>query len=663
MARADMAGFWWDDTPPPKPPKKEAPKRTPPEPVWLKPDYLPGLEEALAFPVKLFEDTELVLAAQTKERLVFDIECYSNYFLIAFKSIVSQKVVYFERTETEDFDHRKLDWILHNFCLISFNGIKYDLPILSLAMAGCSTAQLKAATNEIIELQAQPWQLLRRHKVKSLAVNHIDLIEVAPLFATLKIYGGRLHCRRMQDLPFHPATRLSRDQIAITRWYCINDLDNTELLYRSLDQEIELREQMSQEYGIDLRSKSDAQIAEAVIGSELEKLMRRRCQKPVILPGHKFHYQAPSFLKYSTPLMNAAFQIVKETPFEIADDGTIDLPLNIKALKLQLADSTYRMGIGGLHSSEKRAAHVADNVYELHDRDVTSFYPQIILLLRLYPKHLGTAFLTVYKGIVDRRIQAKRANKKSIAETLKILVNGSFGKLGSPHSIFYAPELLIQVTLTGQLSLLMLIERLELAGISVVSGNTDGIVIKPRKEQVAQMEAIIKQWEQDTGFSMEETAYTGVYSRDVNNYLATKPDGKYKAKGVFALPERAAERLHKNPTNEICSESVVKFLTTGASITKSIRECRDIRKFVSVRTVDGGAVTPDLTYLGKSIRFYYAAGVEGFFVYARSGNKVPRTEGAKPLMTLPDVFPDDINYEWYEAEAFRMLEQIGAEAA
>jgi len=72
--RPDMAGMFWDDTPPPKPPPKEKIKRTPPEPVWLRPDYLPGLEEALAFNVDHFTDEELVAAAIAKERLVYDIE-------------------------------------------------------------------------------------------------------------------------------------------------------------------------------------------------------------------------------------------------------------------------------------------------------------------------------------------------------------------------------------------------------------------------------------------------------------------------------------------------------------------------------------------------------------------------------------------------------------
>ena len=55
-------------------------------------------------------------------------------------------------------------------------------------------------------------------------------------------------------------------------------------------------------------------------------------------------------------------------------------------------------------------------------------------------------------------LKEERSYLKTTSDTLKICVNGSFGKLGSKFSFLYAPELLIQTTMTGQLALLMLIE-------------------------------------------------------------------------------------------------------------------------------------------------------------------------------------------------------------
>lgn len=656
--RNDVAGMFWDDTPPPKPPPKEKPKRIPPERTWERPDYLPNLAEAKAFNVPLFTDAELVAATYARERMIFDIECYPNYFLIAFTGLSSRKVVYFEMTPECPLDVEKLGWIMRSFCLVSFNGIQYDIPIAALALAGKDNGVLMWATEEIILRNERPQDVLKRAKVKGLKVNHIDLIEVAPLRANLKIYSGRLHAPRMQDLPFKPGTILSNDQMDIVRWYCCNDLENTCLMYEELNEHIQLREQLGLAYGLDLRSKSDAQIAEAVIAHEVAKINGARSGRPDIPPGTRFKYNVPAFIQYHSLTMQWTLEQIRNASFLIDDRGEVGLPPELKDLSIQIAGGVYRMGIGGLHSSEKKQAHFAGEDVKLIDWDMTSYYPYIILNQGLYPIHLGRAFLQVYQQLVDRRIHAKKTGNKTIADSLKITINGSFGKLGSPYSVLYSPHLLIQTTITGQLTLLMLIERLELAGIPVVSANTDGIIVKCPTLRLNDAQGIVRQWERDTGFQTEETRYRAVFSRDVNNYIAIKENLETKVKGAYAEKGSSGNSvLSKNPTGLICIDAVLAFLTTGRSITDTIRNCRDIRRFVVVRSVTGGAVK-DGNYLGKSIRWYYATGEQGEIIYAKNGNMVPRSTGGKPCMLLPTTFPEDINYDWYEGEALSILEDL-----
>lgn len=129
----------------------------------------------------------------------------------------------------------------------------------------------------------KPWDIEREYKFKipkPWEIDHIDLIEVAPGKASLKLYNGRLHGRRMQDLPYPPDAVLTPEQIDETYKYCGNDLDATLLLWESLSEQIKLREGMSREYGIDLRSKSDAQVAEAVIKREVKRILGRDVKRP-----------------------------------------------------------------------------------------------------------------------------------------------------------------------------------------------------------------------------------------------------------------------------------------------------------------------------------------------------------------------------------------------
>lgn len=695
MARPDAIGFFWQDVAKVKPPKAEKVKRTPPHPFWLDPNYLPGLAEAQRFDVPLFTDWELVAAAANRERLVWDIECYPNYFLIAFKSIVSGKIVYFE--DDGDLcllDLQKLQWVLENFCIISFNGLHYDQPIATIALSGASTYDLHWATEEIIVRDERPHNVLKKFKVKKLKeLNHIDLKEVAPLHDSLKTYAGRLHTKRMQDLPFPPGTVLSAEQMCIVRYYCVNDLRCTEELYNELLPAIKLRETMSAEYGTDLRSKSDAQIAEAVVLAGLRKATGQQFfPQPKVDPGHSFKYQIPGYIKYQTPLLNWVLDNVRAADFVIDDNGKVIKPPNMP-LEFDLADGHYTMGVGGLHSFEQVVTHEAGDDWLLIDRDVASFYPRVIITQNLFPKHLGKAFINVYRGIVDRRLAAKdkaaelKAQYKGkemppliakqvkeltgIADSLKITINGLFGKFGNAFSMVYSPNLMIQVTLTGQLVLLMLIERLELAGIRVVSANTDGIVIKCHKTQKAKLDAIVKQWETDIDCQTEETYYRSIHNRDVNSYFAIKPDGEVKVKGTYAERGSAGNSvLSKNPSALVARDAVIQFLLKGTPVDHTVLACTDIRRFVSVRYVKGGAVkvynkfgeapTADANeYLGKVVRWYYSKTVTGEIVYAKSGNKVAETDRARPLMTLPDELPQDIDHEWYIAEARKILEKIG----
>ncbi len=652
--RSDALGMFWQDVPVVKVLKEPPPKRVAPARTWESPDYLPGLAEAVRFDVPFYTFDEML--RNVGEPLLFDIECYKNYFLIAFMSFRTGRICYFEMYEGHPLDIPALEWVLRSFEQVGFNSNSYDACIAALALAGKSCEVLKECSDRIIIMQDRPQDILKSHKVKTLKLNHVDLIEVAPLRASLKIYGGRLHAPKMQDLPFHPNTLLSREQQMIVRLYCCNDLTSTGFLKYALREELTLREQMSREYMMDLRSRSDAQIAEHVIAEEVSGLNGQRAQKPTIEIGTTYRYDVPQFIRYESGIMNWALDQVRSAQFIVDDSGSVGMPEELKKLEIRIADAVYRMGIGGLHSSESSKAHYADDHTILEDRDVTSYYPQIILNLGLYPKHLGPNFLKVYRGLVQRRINAKRAGQKVIADSLKIVVNGSFGKLGSQYSIMYAPDLLIQVTVTGQLALLMLIERLELIGIPVVSANTDGIIIKCPKVRQPEMRDIIAGWEADTGFETEGTNYRAVYSKDVNNYIAVldkpKKDEKAKTKGAYA-----PTGLKKNPTNQIVTDAVLALLTDRIPVEQTIRECKDPRKFVQVRTVKGGAVK-DGHYLGKAIRWYYAKDEEGEIIYASNGHSVPRSKGARPMMDLPKELPSDVDYDRYIKEAEDILKVI-----
>jgi hypothetical protein len=610
---------------------------------------------------KYFEPfTDDDLLAEQGGTLLFDTECYENYWLIAFKSYKSKKVIYFELDEDNTPDYQKLAWILCHFLIVGFNSKNYDLLVTTLAMRKEPCSILKQATRDIIEKNFYVSDFEKAYNVTYPSfLDHIDLIEVAPLQASLKLYAGRLHTKRMQEMNIDPDKVLTTEEKKIVRFYCINDLDLTFDLFHELKPALELRYQMSAQYGQDLRSRSDAQIAEHVLTSELKRINGYISKRPEIKQGTVYHYQPPKFLQYESPQLQRVLEVVCKAPLVVGASGYIESVKEIEDLRVEIGESIYRLGLGGLHSSETCVSHVADENTLLIDKDVASYYPSIILNLELYPKHLGKGFLRAYRDIVDRRLEAKRTGNKIVNQSLKITINGSFGKLGSKWSNFYSPDLIMQVTLTGQLSLLMLIEMVEKQGIPVVSANTDGILVKCPKHRYNYMEAAVIHWQRITGFETEETRYKAIYCRDVNNYIAIKEEKGFKVKGAYTEKGSSGDSvLSKNPEHLICNDAVVEFLMNGTPVETTIRNCKDIRRFVTIRQVKGGAEKSGV-YLGKAVRWYYSKTIKGTINYVLSGNKVPNTDNAMPLMELPDELPNDLDHSWYIETAKSILLEIG----
>lgn len=601
----------------------------------------------------------------------WDIECLPGYFSVGFRSYEDNRQRIFEMYEGCPLDRKGIAKIVRTWLLVGFNSIKYDLPMLLYSMSGASNDDLVAASNELIQYGTPPWKFMERMGLTVPEfLNHIDLMSVspgAPQMPSLKMLGGRLHSKKMQEMPVAHTEFITDLLRTVVRGYHSNDLITTADLLRDLKPQVDLRTVMSAEYKVDLRSKSDAQIAEAVIKAEIERLTGRRIYAPEIQEG-SFLYKPPEFIQFTTPYMQGVLEIVKKARFYVDSTGVVHLPDELKGLRISIGDSQYQMGIGGIHSTESQVTHRTDKDGELKDRDVRGYYPEIIRRLRLYPKHIGPKFLEVYSAIIERRIKAKQAGDKNTAETLKIVSNGSFGKFGSPYSVLYSPNLMIQTTVTGQLALLMLIEQVERFGMRVVSANTDGFVTKVPRSKKGDFEAIITDWEWATGLTTEETTYLALHSRDVNNYIAVKRDEKTgkvsaKRKGTYAecgpgLPGAAGQK--KNPDMEIANDAAVAFLTHGTPIEKTVRECKDIRKFVTVRRVTGGA-EQEGEYVGKTIRWYYATGNREPLKYVKNGNVVPASRGAKPCMELPDSFPSDVDHDHYIREAYAILQDVGLE--
>lgn len=621
---------------------------------------------------------------QYGEEVEFDIETYPNYFLIQFL-FKGKYVVAFEKRNNQPFNQlTELAFICQNFVLVGFNSNSYDIPMLRhFLSANATNDSLYKLSKDLIENEMRWWDIKDRYSHNDkININTYDLIEIAPdpNKISLKMYSARRLGERLQDLPYEPHQKLTDEEISVVYNYCIKDITNTHSLKCDLHTEIDMRKFMSQQFSMDLRSLSDAQIGERVTIQLVEKRLGRRLPQPMNYRGKILRYFSPTYIKFSTNLLTGVLETVNNAEYLVDKSGSPSIPDSVAQLKIRIGTTDYKLGIGGLHSQEKAQTVICDENHRLRDVDVDSFYPRIIINNRYAPKSIGEAFLEVYElELVNPRLEHKRrsgdpnltpderAEQKQLANSKKIVINGLYGKLGSPYSKVYAPELMISVCLTGQLSLLMLIERLELAGIKVVSANTDGIVMYYHQDQLDIVNNIVRQWEKDCNFTTEDTFYHALYSANVNNYIAVKSDENCqiikgaKRKGSFAdhwFTDKSNFKLKTTPDFLICRNAVVDYLTKNIPIEETIKNCTDIRQFLSVRAVRGGGVFRGQKF-GRIARFYISTESQDYLQYAKNGNKVPKSDNAELLLDLPSILPTDINYNYYVDYADRMLYDIG----
>lgn len=336
---------------------------------------------------------------------VFDTECYRDYWLCKFDT-----GEIFQLTPDSPLDIAGLRRTLSKYTLVSFNGLHYDIPIISLALQGHDNTTLKAASDAIIVGNKRPWEITRDLLEWC---DHIDMIEVAPGQASLKMYGAKMHSRKLQDLPIRPDASIAWHDRVLLRDYCDNDLRTTRELYDTFQAQLKLRADMSAEYGVDLRSKSDAQIAEAV----MKQLLPFKVARPYVAAGTQFKYRAPEWLHFQHLQL---LQLLDRNAFTVSVSGGVEMPDELANTLIRIGNSAYKMGIGGLHSTESQIVHVADDQYEITDHDVASYYPSLILRTGIAPQQIGQQFQHIYRQWYDRRLAAKAKMQAAQAEIKRL---------------------------------------------------------------------------------------------------------------------------------------------------------------------------------------------------------------------------------------------------
>ena len=499
---------------------------------------------------------------------------------------------------------------------------------------------------------------------------------------SLKRLEFEMDLENIEEMPIHhDKANLTKDEVFLSLQYCFNDVDATyefykitlgdtdHLLYKGNNQ-IQLRKDIEEEFGIPCLNYSDSKIGDEIIkkyycqekGMEVKELPRKGYFRKSI----DIKNCIAGYVQFETEQLQQFLQNIKRLKLGLQDDFKehIDFYGNV-----------YSFMKGGLHTENKPEIFESDEEYEIIDWDVASYYPAIIITNGRFPAHLGKEFLRGYKQMFDKRLELKPLAKgdrkiKGIVGALKLAVNSVYGKSSDMQSWIYDRQLTMFTTITGELSLMMLIEKYEMNGIQVISANTDGVTIRVRKDLIPKMHEINEWWSELTQYALERTDYKKIIFSTVNDYIAIMPDGTIKKKGDFLTDFE----LHKNKSARIVPLALEGYYVHGIPVRETILAHKNLYDFCIRRIAsrdfhyEGVNSDNEVTKYNKLIRYYIGKTGEKIHKVKNESSqskaaKRSQVEAGEWLCSVCNHLPsnaslENVNYLYYIDKAENMITKI-----
>lgn len=490
--------------------------------------------------------------------LVYDIETLKEMFLISIYLPDEDKTVDFFINKRGNHISGFLAFVeqYKEYYWVGYNCLRFDSQVIEFILRNYQYWEEMSWKEvcSIIYQYAQDtihdanYDVYSAYREDQLTLKQIDLFLIWHFnnknrMVSLKRLEYEMDFHNIEEMPIaHDKEELTDEEIDTITSYCHNDVmatyefykitrgETNHPLYKENDQ-IQLRQDIEEEFKIKCLNYSDTKIGDEIIkkyyceesGLSYEELPRKGFFRKEINIGNCI----AKYIKFRTPQLKDFLATLRKRRLTQKDDINETI---------KFYDNTYTFAKGGLHTLNKPKMFEASDDMLIIDWDVSSYYPAIIINNKKYPYQLTKGFLVGYKKMFDKRLQLKSLSKTDrrvagIVGALKLAVNSVYGKSSDMNSWMYDRQLTMFTTITGELSLFMLIEAYELAGIKVISANTDGVTIFINRKLIDKMNEINDWWTELTNYALERTDYSKIIFTSVNDYLAVKTNGEVKRKG------------------------------------------------------------------------------------------------------------------------------------
>ena len=466
-------------------------------------------------------------------------------------------------------------------------------------------------------------------------------------------------------------------------YYNKNDVFIVCEIVRQKPEEVKLRYSLSSAFKLDLLSCSRANIADKLLVkyySEMSGLHKSKFEKL------RTERTRLSFNKIIFPHIRFRTKQLQDVLSEMKEISIYRTNKDSFVKTVEFYDTTYTLATGGIHSVDPPAIMISDDKYVYIHYDIGSYYPSEMVAYNIAPKHLNNS---IFVKMVDyfrlTRLECKHTpdevkmcikgvpNKLS-AEALKIVINAIYGKLGSETFWLYDRFAQMQVTINGQLMTMMVIEDLELAGIHVISANTDGIIVKLPRDKEEEFKQITDNWCKLNKLTADSERYKKFIRRDVNNYFniqESKNGDKIEYKGVLD-PKQYIKDLKKGYDMPIVAKAVYEYFVNNIPVMETLRNHKDILDFCKTQNVGRQFdVVYDIFENGeikhihsqRHVRFYVAT--RGIIIQKEEKNtgkltKLASGKCVQILNSLDDkpIEERNIDYAYYYQECYKIIDPI-----
>lgn len=508
---------------------------------------------------------------------IFDCEVFAHDWLFVFKEIATG-----EYTVIHNDNDAVVAFMERNPFLGGFNNKHYDNFILKGVMCGLTPEQIKEINDLIIVEEVNGWDIpvLREYRVY---FDSFDLMDDCQVGLSLKAIEAHLGIPIEEtEVDFNITHRLSEKELQETIYYCKYDVDATEKLYHL--RQAYLKNKVTLGKARNLTDRQAMYMTNAKLTSVYLK-----AQKPEKPWNDERNYQYPEKL-----LRQYILQEVFDFFDRMKDDRIPNDELFSSKLEIMVGVCPCTIAYGGIHGAIPTYVEEATETRTIRNKDVASYYPHLMTLMGYCSRNMPSP--KMFEDTLEERVAAKKAGDKATANALKLVLNTTYGAMlngkdGTAFNDLYDPLMGRSVCISGQLFLLELSEHLiaECPTLKIIQLNTDGIMVSFDHEDEAKYQEITQEWQDRTGFELEEDFIRKIVQKDVNNYVEVPADGgEPKVKGgqlVRGIAPAGAFNINNNAV--VVARAIKQYFIDGTPPEETIAASENILDFQLIAKAGG----------------------------------------------------------------------------